>query len=134
MSRRNDKSNTESTEEVIKRLAMEVWKDESMLRILANLVEDSLVAELKSTIEWNRVEYRGHRETSSSSSWTGREVNELEQYQRRLCLRIFGMKEEEEGENADDIAGNVAIQIGVKIDTQDIDRSKDVFAWTGVIL
>ncbi|KAJ4425630.1 hypothetical protein ANN_27826, partial [Periplaneta americana] len=44
------KSNTESTEEIIERIAKEVWKDEPMLRVLANIVKDSLVSELKSSI------------------------------------------------------------------------------------
>jgi len=51
--------------------------------------------------------------------------DELEQYQRRNCLRIFG-KGEEEGEDTDCIAIEVAKKIGVQLDLTDIDRSHRV--------
>lgn len=52
-------------------------------------------------------------------------TDELEQYQRRNSLRIFG-EPERDGEDTDCIAINVAKKIGVQLDLSDIDRSHRV--------
>ena len=48
-------------------------------------------------------------------------MDDLEQYQRRQCLRIFGVKEEQ-NEDTDKIAMEVSAKIGVQLDVVDIDR------------
>lgn len=48
--------------------------------------------------------------------------DELEQYQRRQCLRIFGVPEANE-EDTDKLAIDIAAKIGVEVTLQDIDRS-----------
>ena len=52
-------------------------------------------------------------------------TDELEQYQRRNSIRIFG-KEEEAGEDTDCIAIAVSQKLGVNVDLHDIDRSHRV--------
>lgn len=52
-------------------------------------------------------------------------TDELEQYQRRNCLRIFG-EAERDGEDTDCIAISVAKKIGVQLELSDIDRSHRV--------
>lgn len=54
-----------------------------------------------------------------------RSMNSLEQYSRRNCVRIFGIKEKS-GENTDEIVCNVAQKIGITFDVSDIDRSHRV--------
>lgn len=51
--------------------------------------------------------------------------DELEQYQRRQSIRIFGIPEET-GEDSDVIAIRVARDLGVDLDLRDIDRSHRV--------
>ena len=51
--------------------------------------------------------------------------DELEQYQRRNSIRIFG-KEEKSGEDTDCIAIAVAQQLGINLEISDIDRSHRV--------
>ena len=54
-----------------------------------------------------------------------RQVNSLEQYSRRSCIRIFGLKEKH-GENTDTLVCEVAKQINVDLQAEDIDRSHRV--------
>lgn len=55
-----------------------------------------------------------------------KEINELEQYSRRNCLRVFGI-EEKEAENTNDIIGKVASKyLGIELNPTDIDRSHRV--------
>lgn len=50
-------------------------------------------------------------------------TNQLEQYSRRSCLRVFGIKESP-GENTDDIVCDLATnKMGVTLTQDDIDRS-----------
>lgn len=53
------------------------------------------------------------------------EVNNLEQYSRRTCLRIFGIKEMS-SERTDDIVVDLAKRIEVSLQHADIDRSHRV--------
>lgn len=54
-----------------------------------------------------------------------RQINTLEQYSRRSCIRIFGIKETP-NENTDEIAVSVASKMGVNIGVNQIDRSHRV--------
>ncbi|KAJ4426805.1 hypothetical protein ANN_26604 [Periplaneta americana] len=49
-------------------------------------------------------------------------VDDLEQYQRRQCVRIFGI-EEEVGENTDKLVVELAMNIGVELKVEDIDEA-----------
>lgn len=131
---KKEKSTTEETmEEVVKRVTREAWRDEELLRKLANLVRDSVVAELQSTIDRNTAVIENLQVALAERDNTikqleaklDKKTDELEQYQRRQCLRIFGVKEEE-GENTDDIVLDVAKKVGVDITIADIDRSHRV--------
>ena len=62
-----------------------------------------------------------------------KEVNNLEQYSRRSCLRIVGVKEEKEGESTDEMVMEVAKRIGVNLDVKDIDRSHRIRRRTAVV-
>lgn len=52
-------------------------------------------------------------------------IDDLEQYSRRACLRISGIKEEE-GENTDDIVLNLATRVSADVRLEDLDRSHRV--------
>lgn len=52
-------------------------------------------------------------------------IDDLEQYSRRSCLRISGIKEEE-GENTDEIVLDLARRVSADIRPEDVDRSHRV--------
>ncbi|KAJ4447843.1 hypothetical protein ANN_09851 [Periplaneta americana] len=78
-------------------------------------LREDLTKDLKQTIE-QRDRKIGEPE---------RKVDDLEQYQRRQCVRIFGI-EEEVGENTDKLVVELATNIGVELKVEDIDRSHRV--------
>lgn len=128
-----NRGNEETMEEVARRVAMDVWQEDATLQRLALLIKDSIVAELQSIIESNKavitklqesLDERDKRIGKLECQLT-KKTDELEQYQRRQCLRIFGVKEEV-GEDTDKIAIDVAEKIGVKLELADIDRSHRV--------
>ena len=120
----------ENVEECVKRVMQESWQNPAMLNSLAALIKDVIVAELKSALEKNTevikklelaLEERDKKIADLESKLTVKQ-DDLEQYQRRQCLRIFGVPEERE-EDTDVIAINVAKKIGVDLSIEDIDRS-----------
>ena len=52
-------------------------------------------------------------------------IDDLEQYSRRSCVRISGIKEEE-GENTDELVLNLARRVSADIRPEDLDRSHRV--------
>ena len=123
------KVNEESMEEIARRIASEVWQGEAMRQSLANLIKDAVAAELRETIERNSAIIeklqaalcdRDERINTLEKQLV-KKTDELEQYQRRQCLRIFGVKEEE-GEDSDVQCIEVAKKISVNLDVADIDR------------
>lgn len=133
MSPKAKSNNAETMEEVARRVATAVWQEDATLQRLAALIKDSVIAELQAVIEnntaviaklQNSLEERD-KKISQLESQLIKKTDELEQYQRRQCLRIFGVPEEA-GEDTDKIAMNVAEKIGVKLVLSDIDRSHRV--------
>ena len=68
--------------------------------------------------------YRGRKTTKQQTTTTALEAqaDQAEQYSRRNCLRISGMKEEI-NESTDDIVMKIASDIGSDIQLENIDRS-----------
>lgn len=123
-----DKS--EEIEETVKRVVKEALQDTGMLQVLANLIKEtvtnSVVTELQKTIEFNN-EVISELKTAlvkrdEKIEALEAKVDELEQYQRRQCLRIFGV-EEQEAEDTDKLVMEVGKRIGVDVNVMDIDRS-----------
>lgn len=117
-------------EKTVKRVVEEALQDTAMLQVLANLIKETLissvVAELKKTIECNNAVISELKAAVNSRDvkiqTLENKLDDLEQYQRRQCLRIFGVKEEE-NEDTDKQAIEVAHKIGVDLQLCDIDRS-----------
>ena len=113
---------------------MEAWQDPVMLQSLANLIKESvrsaIIAELKSTLEENAEVIRKLEAAVTERDKTIVELekkltqrqDDLEQYQRRNCLRIFGVPEQSD-EDTDKIVIETAAKIGVGLSVNDIDRS-----------
>lgn len=137
MSPKNRRTQEVNIEECVKRVVQEAWHDPAMLESLANLIKDSvcsvMVSELKAALAKN-TEVIEKLETSLKEkderickleARLEEKQDSLEQYQRRQCLRIFGVPEEER-EDTDKIAMEVAAKIGVTLEERDIDRSHRV--------
>lgn len=127
------RKNNESMEEVARRIAGEVWQGEAMRQSLANLIKEAVAAELRETIEKNSAIIEKLQAAlcerddriNDLEIQLSKKTDELEQYQRRQCLRVFGVKEEE-NENTDAICIDIAKKVGVNLDVSDIDRSHRV--------
>lgn len=123
-----DKS--EEIEETVKRVVKEALQDTGMLQVLANLIKEtvtnSVVTELQKTIEFNNEVISELKSAlvkrDEKIEALEAKVDELEQYQRRQCLRIFGV-EEQEAEDTDKLVMEVGKRIGVDVNIMDIDRS-----------
>lgn len=123
-----DKS--EEIEETVKRVVKEALQDTGMLQVLANLIKEtvtnSVVTELQKTIEFNSEVISELKSAlvkrDEKIEALEAKVDELEQYQRRQCLRIFGV-EEQEAEDTDKLVMEVGKRIGVDVNVMDIDRS-----------
>ncbi|KAJ4430507.1 hypothetical protein ANN_19138 [Periplaneta americana] len=121
---------SEEIEETVKRVVKEALQDTGMLQVLANLIKEtvtnSVVTELQKTTKFNNEvisELKSvlvKRDEKIEALET--KVDELEQYQRRQCLRIFGV-EEQEAEDTDKMVMEVVKRIGVDVNVMDIDRS-----------
>lgn len=107
----------------------EALQDTAWLEVLTNIIRDSVVAELKATIERNSDVITELKKTllekDKKISELESKIDNLEQYQRRQCVRIFGIVEEE-NEDTNKIAIDVAQKIGVELNVSDIDRSHRV--------
>ncbi|KAJ4448744.1 hypothetical protein ANN_00135 [Periplaneta americana] len=95
----------------------------------ANLIKDAVVSELQRSIDFNSEVIQDLKQTIEQRDRKigelERKVDDLEQYQRRQCVRIFGI-EEEVGENTDKLVVELATNIGVELKVEDIDRSHRV--------
>ena len=123
----------EDIEATIQRVAKEtcssMLQESGALQVLANLIKDAVVSELQKSIDINTEVVKDLRDTIEQKNRKITElenkIDDLEQYQRRQCLRIFGV-EEETNENTDEIAVELAANIGVDLQVADIDRSHRV--------
>ncbi|KAJ4427147.1 hypothetical protein ANN_24763 [Periplaneta americana] len=100
-----------------------------MLQVLANLIKETVknlvVTELQKTIQFNSEvisELKSALVKGTKIEALEAKVDELEQYQRRQCLRIIGV-EEQEAEDTDKLVMEVGKRIGVDVNVMDIDRS-----------
>lgn len=133
MTRGKKSEESESVEDVVKRVVKATWAEEAMAQGIANLIRESICEELKKTIEMNTSVIQDLKNAlaerdikiKSLEEKLVRKTDDLEQYQRRQSLRIFGV-EETEGENTDCIARDIAVKIGVELSDTDIDRSHRV--------
>lgn len=123
----------ESIEEKVKRVVAEALQDRDTMQVLATLVKDhvvtehrALVTELQKTISENTSVItelkRSIEEKDKKINCLESKLDDLEQYSRRQCLRIFGIEESRQ-ENTDQIAVEIAEKVGVQLSVQDIDRS-----------
>lgn len=107
----------------------EALQDTAMLQVLATLIRDQVVQELKETITKNTTVIEELKNAivikDHEIAALERRVDDLEQYSRRQCLRIFGV-EEKDGEDTDKIVMEVAEKVGVTVQLTDIDRSHRV--------
>lgn len=132
MSPRKNAKQEESMEEIVKRCLQDALQDSSMLTRIANLVTEAVataVADFSAALKRSSEVIEGLKTALDDRDkkierLEGR-IDDLEQYQRRQCLRIFGCTEEE-GENTDDIVLKVAEKVGANIEIGDIDRSHRV--------
>ena len=119
----------ENIQETVKRVVAEALQDTATLQVLATLIRDQVVQELKETITKNTSVIEELRTTiqhkDEQIAVLERRVDDLEQYSRRQCLRIFGV-EEKEGEDTDKIVMEVAEKVGATVVIEDIDRSHRV--------
>lgn len=111
-----------SSDTIINSIKQALQSKEIISAIISSIVESvtKTVAEnVSSLIE----DQKRHFETINKQQ--GKKIDDLEQYQRRNNIRIFGVPEEER-ENTDNIVINIASDMGMKIDYCDIDRSHRV--------
>lgn len=113
-------------EETVKRVVEEALQNKSLLQVFAATVRDLLMADLQQTIaeQTSAIEAlkKVVEEKDKALEALQNKVDDLEQYQRRQCLRVFGVAEED-GEDTDQKAILIASQLGVDLTTADIDRS-----------
>ena len=88
---------TRKTEE-IRRAVMEALQDANILQMLANVIQDTTVTELHKTIEENLAVIKSLKAALEKKDKKIAElvskIDDLEQYQWRQCMHIFGVKEE----------------------------------------
>ena len=116
----------------IQKMVTDSLQQGSVLHAITNLVKEavaSAVADLQKALEANTNVMRDLKiaveERDRTISVMQAKIDDLEQYQRRQCLRIFGI-EEKTSEDTDQIAMEVAQKIGVQLNVNDIDRSHRV--------
>ena len=127
------KINKNELEETVRRVVEDTLRNEDSLKVLANLIKETIasvvIAELQSTIETNTAVIKelqcSVKEKDKKIEELEGKLDDLEQYQRRQCLRIFGVKEEET-EDTDKIVAEVSQKIGAEVQACDIDRSHRV--------
>lgn len=113
-------------EAAVKLAVMQALQDKGMLATLAALVKDTIVSEMRKTLEENTRVISELKDALVEKDKTigvlENKIDDLEQYQRRQCLRVFGVSETD-GEDTDKLAIDVAKKIGVDLSVNDIDRS-----------
>lgn len=113
-------------EAAVKLAVMQALQDKGMLATLAALVKDTIVSEMRKTLEENTRVISELKDALVEKDKTigvlESKIDDLEQYQRRQCLRVFGVSETD-GEDTDKLAIDVAKKIGVDLSVNDIDRS-----------
>ena len=116
----------ESMEDTVKRVLKDVLQDASILQVLATMIKDHILSELQKTIDENTAVIEALKETINEKDAVINDLqvklDDLEQYQRRQCLRVFGV-EEGPDEDTDVKAIEIARKIGVDLSIEDIDRS-----------
>ena len=92
----------------------------NVLQVITNLIKEtvaSAVSQLQKALEENTNVMRDLRaaveERDRTITAMQTKTDDLEQYQRRQCLRIFGV-EEKHNENTDQLVMQVAQKIGVE--------------------
>lgn len=118
-----------TVQRVVKETFLAMMQESGALQTLANLIKDAVVSELQRSIDFNSEVIQDLKQTIEQRDRKigelERKVDDLEQYQRRQCVRIFGI-EEEVGENTDKLVVELATNIGVELKVEDIDRSHRV--------
>lgn len=113
-------------EDTVKRVLKDVLQDASILQVLATMIKDHILSELQKTINENTAVIEALKETINEKDKVINDLqvklDDLEQYQRRQCLRVFGV-EEGADEDTDVKAIEIARKIGVDLSIEDIDRS-----------
>ena len=113
----NNQKASEINEEIIGRIVSEALWNATLVKV---------VEELKQTLAENTAVIESLKTALEEEDRTIRHLNnkidDLEQYQRRRCLRIFGVKEEE-AEDMDKLATDVAGHIGVELSVTNINRN-----------
>ncbi|XP_069683138.1 nucleolar and coiled-body phosphoprotein 1 [Periplaneta americana] len=94
----NKKSSpSEFSEEAVRRVMVEALKDPGMLQVLTQAIRTAIVEDLKQTIAENSAVIESLKTALEKKDRHIRQlqmkVDDLEQYQRRQCLRIFGVSE-----------------------------------------
>ena len=106
----------------MRRVVGEALQDTAMLQVLATLIHDQVVQELKETITKNNtvieeiknaIVIKDHEIAALECR-----VDDLEQYSQRQCLRIFGV-EEKDVEDTDRIVMEVVEKVGVSVQLTD---------------
>lgn len=119
-----NKNNNKSVD--VNALVAAVLNSEEALKKLAIVLADVIEEKLKHRFDslQNKLDEKC-KEVEALQQQLLERTDELEQYQRRNSLRIFGV-DEDAGESTDAIAISVGEKIGVKIAPEDIDRSHRV--------
>lgn len=126
------KGKNEITVSDIQKMVTESLQQGNVLQAITNLIKEtvaSAVSQLQKALEENTNVMRDLRvaveERDRTITAMQTKIDDLEQYQRRQCLRIFGV-EEKQNEDTDQIVMQVAQKIGVELNIHDIDRSHRV--------
>ncbi|PSN38531.1 hypothetical protein C0J52_20095 [Blattella germanica] len=98
----------------MKEMLQETLQDPAILQTLSNVLKSSIVAELKAALEANTaviLELQAalqdrNRKIMDLESKLSERQDDLEQYQRRQCIGIFGVPERDE--DTDTIAIDIA--------------------------
>lgn len=121
----------------MKKAVQEALCNKDTLGMLANLIQEevtkTVVEQLKDTIDFNTAVIQDLKLALEEKDKKIKDLqielqdktDALEQYQRRQCLRVFGIQETP-SENTDNIVIEVAKEIGVDLKVEDIDRSHRV--------
>jgi exosome complex exonuclease DIS3/RRP44 len=119
--------------DIVKSAVLDAIENEDFILKLADALSGKVTKELQKAISKNAndivdLQCRVDKAESSMSQqheqlWS--KTDDLEQYSRRNCLRIFGVPESRD-ENTDQLVVKVAKDIGVDLGLCDIDRSHRV--------
>ena len=99
----------------IKKALMECLKDKEVTSLLGEVLK-SAVAEMVAAKDSEIAELRDQLRRTND------QLNDLEQYSRRLCINVSGIPETE-GESTDRIVTDLAKMAGVAVTPADIDRT-----------